>query len=139
MKHVDVVGAVIRNAKGEILCAQRSQQMSMPGLWEFPGGKMEPGEDPQETLHREIREELGCEVRVGALVVDTTYAYPEVEVRLITYLAEVVSGEPAPLEHAKLSWVPLAELNRLNWAPADIPTVERLTEGCPGWICPTFS
>lgn len=129
MKQVDVVGAVIANERGEILCAQRSARMSQPGLWEFPGGKIEPGESPPESLQREIREELGCEIEVGDLVADITHGYPAVTVRLITYHARLTGGSPTPAEHAQLLWLPVSELDRLDWAPADIPTVERLRQG----------
>ena len=129
MKQVDVVGAVIANEQGEILCAQRSGTMAQPGLWEFPGGKIEPGESPAESLKREIREELRCEIEVGDLVADITYPYPHLTVRLITYRARLVSGSPPPAEHARLAWLPVTELGGLDWAPADIPTVERLQRG----------
>lgn len=132
MKHVDVVGAVIRNAAGEILCALRAPEMSMGGLWEFPGGKIEPGEAPPETLRREIAEELGCQIDVGDLVADVTHAYPNVEVRLLTYDARVTAGAPVAREHAELRWVPISALPALNWAPADIPTVAKLTARQPG-------
>lgn len=126
MQQVDVVGAVIRNPAGEVLCALRSAKMSMPGLWEFPGGKIEPGEDPRETLRREMREELGCAIAVHDLVADATHAYPGITVRLLTYNATIVQGEPVPAEHERLLWLPVAELPTLNWAPADLPTLERL-------------
>lgn len=128
MKQIDVVGAVITNERGEILCAQRSAQMAQPGLWEFPGGKIEPGERPAESLKREIREELRCEIEVGDLVADITHPYPHLRVRLITYHARLVGGSPTPTEHARLAWLPVAELDQLDWAPADIPTVERLQQ-----------
>ncbi|HYF94304.1 MAG TPA: 8-oxo-dGTP diphosphatase MutT [Symbiobacteriaceae bacterium] len=126
MKHVDVVGAVIRNDAGEILCALRSAAMSMAGLWEFPGGKIEPGEAPEDCLRREIAEELCCVIEVADLLEDATYAYPSVEVRLLTYNARIVSGSPVPAEHAELRWVAPAHLADLTWAPADLPTVHRL-------------
>lgn len=129
MKQVDVVGAVIANEQGEILCAQRSESMAQPGLWEFPGGKIEPGESPAECLRREIREELRCEIAVGDLVADVTHPYPTVTVRLITYRARLTAGTPTPAEHARLVWLPVSELGSLTWAPADIPTVERLKQG----------
>jgi 8-oxo-dGTP diphosphatase len=130
MKQVDVVGAVIRNDAGEVLCALRAPNMSMAGLWEFPGGKMEPHEAPAESLRREIREELGCEISVGDLVADVTHPYPNVIVHLMTYAATVVGGQPVAKEHAELRWVTPAALSALHWAPADIPTVKRLTDGC---------
>ncbi|HYG57261.1 MAG TPA: (deoxy)nucleoside triphosphate pyrophosphohydrolase [Symbiobacteriaceae bacterium] len=123
---MEVVGAVIQNERGEVLCALRSQHMSVPGLWEFPGGKIEPGEAPDATLRREIEEELGCAITVGEQVEDTTYAYPAVEVRLMTYRARIVSGQPHPREHAELRWVPPQGLLSLQWAPADVPAVHRV-------------
>lgn len=128
MRQIDVVGAVIRNAAGEVLCALRSQRMSMPGFWEFPGGKIEPDETPEEALRREIAEELGCQVTVGALVADASYTYPNAVVRLRTYEATVLAGEPRPREHERLAWLMPAALANLTWAPADLPTVRRLTE-----------
>ncbi|HEY8347406.1 MAG TPA: (deoxy)nucleoside triphosphate pyrophosphohydrolase [Symbiobacteriaceae bacterium] len=128
MRQIDVVGAVIENEAGHILCARRSPHMAQGGLWEFPGGKIEAGESPAESLRREIREELGCEITVGPQVADVTYAYPDRVVRLITYRARLVSGQPTPREHAELRWLPPGELHRLTWAPADLPTVRRLQE-----------
>lgn len=128
MKKIDVVGAVILNEKNEVLCALRSQMMSMPGLWEFPGGKIEPGETPEASLIREIEEELGCTIKVGGLVADAVHGYPAIIVRLITYFATIVAGKPAAKEHEKLIWLPIHELSALEWAPADLPTIERLLE-----------
>lgn len=126
MKTVDVVGAVILNEKKEILCAQRSSSMSLPGMWEFPGGKIEPGESPESCLVREIREELGCQIEVHERIADATHQYPNLAVRLITHRAKIIEGAPAPKEHAQLVWLPLSDLPSLEWAPADIPTVRAL-------------
>ncbi len=126
MKKVHVVGAVIMNDQKEVLCALRSQQMSLPGYWEFPGGKIETGETPESSLRREIEEELNCTIEVGELVADATHEYPTVVVRLITYYATIVSGTPVPSEHEKLVWLALSELHTIEWAPADLPTLEVL-------------
>jgi 8-oxo-dGTP diphosphatase len=126
MKKVDVVGAVILNEKNEVLCALRSQNMSLPGLWEFPGGKIEAGEIPEQSLEREIKEELNCSIQVGELVADVTHEYPNIIVRLITYKSVIIEGTPMPTEHEKLIWLPLHELRKLVWAPADLPTIDEL-------------
>jgi mutator protein MutT len=119
---IDVVGAVIVH-DGLVLCAQRAAGATMPGAWEFPGGKIEPDETPRAALEREIAEELGCRVRATDEVATTTHAYPEVTVTLTTFLCEIVDGIPRPLEHAELRWLRPDELGSVAWAPADLPTV----------------
>jgi 8-oxo-dGTP diphosphatase len=126
MKSIVVAGAVIVNNRHQILCALRSENMSMPGLWEFPGGKLESGETVEDCLVREIEEELGCTVAVGALIEDVVYDYPTVQVRLITHFATIAAGTPIPREHARLEWLAASKLEKLDWAPADVPTVNRL-------------
>ncbi|WP_294749821.1 8-oxo-dGTP diphosphatase MutT [uncultured Exiguobacterium sp.] len=123
-KHVQVVGAVIRNDHNEILCALRSSQMSLPNLWEFPGGKIEIHETPSQSLVREINEELKCKIKVKQPIEKTTYEYDAITVTLHTFEAEIVTGEPIAIEHAELRWVAVSDLDQLEWAPADIPTVE---------------
>jgi 8-oxo-dGTP diphosphatase len=127
-KTIKVVGAVSFNDKEEILCALRSPNMSLPNLWEFPGGKIEEGERPEESLIREIQEELGCKVEVYELIEDVVHEYPNVIVNLLTYKTKIVEGIPTAKEHAELKWVPLKELRSLEWAPADMPTVDKLLE-----------
>jgi 8-oxo-dGTP diphosphatase len=127
-KTIKVVGAVSFNDKEEILCALRSPNMSLPNLWEFPGGKIEEGERPEESLIREIQEELGCKVEVYELIEDVVHEYSNVIVNLLTYKTKIVEGIPTAKEHAELKWVPLKELRSLEWAPADMPTVDKLLE-----------
>ena len=100
--------------------------MTLPNYWEFPGGKIEEGESKEEALKREIQEELGCTIEVFDHVEDTTYEYEKVIVRLETFMAKIVSGTPVATEHAQIKWVPRKELSTLNWAPADIPAIEKL-------------
>ena len=128
-KTVHVVGAIMENDKGETFCAKRSETMTLPNYWEFPGGKLEPEETKEEALAREIKEELGCEIQVGQQVEDTTYDYDSFIVRLETFKAKIIEGQPILVEHADAKWLPKEKLHQLNWAPADIPAVKRLQEG----------
>lgn len=125
-KTVHVVAAIIENEKNEIFCALRSPQMTLPNYWEFPGGKIEDGETKEEALKREILEELGCQIEVFDHVEDTTYEYEKVIVRLETFMAKILCGVPELTEHAEMKWMPRTELKTLNWAPADIPAIEKL-------------
>jgi 8-oxo-dGTP diphosphatase len=127
MKYVKVVGAVIVDEKDKILCAKRSKKMSMPGMWEFPGGKVEQDEDEKEALKREIKEELLCEIEVGTKIAETLHQYPSITVMLITYYATVLNGVPVNKEHEELVWIEKEKLKTLDWAEADIPTVKLLT------------
>ena len=122
---IHVVGAIIRRGD-EILCAQRGPEMTMPGLWEFPGGKVESGETEQAALAREIEEELLCTIHVGAHVDTSTHAYDFGDVILATYAATLADGEPRATEHAQLRWVAASDLRSLDWAPADLPAVDKL-------------
>ena len=125
-KTVHVVGAIIENDNKEIFCALRSPEMSLPNYWEFPGGKIEENETPKQALAREIKEEFNCEIAVGEKVEDTTYEYEKVIVRLETYMSTILNGTPTALEHADAKWVPRNQLLSLEFAPADIPAVEKL-------------
>lgn len=124
-RQINVVGAVLVR-DGKILAARRGPDMALPGMWEFPGGKIEDGESHQETLARELSEELLCEAEVGAHVETTTHAYDFGIVTLSTYLCTLVSGEPQVTEHAEIRWLAPRELDDVEWAPADIPAVHRL-------------
>ena len=126
-KTVHVVGAIIENENNEILCALRGPEMTLPNYWEFPGGKIEEGETKEEALKREIKEELGCTIKVYEPIEDTTYEYDKVIVRLETFMAKVISGTPVISEHAEIKWSTREELPALSWAPADIPAIEKLT------------
>ncbi|MDM5332135.1 (deoxy)nucleoside triphosphate pyrophosphohydrolase [Ureibacillus composti] len=125
-KSVHVVGAIIENENNEIFCALRGPEMSLPNYWEFPGGKIEDGETPEQALEREIQEEFNCAINVGEKVEDTTYEYEKVIVRLETYKAKLVNGQPTALEHADTKWVSRDEIKNLIFAPADVPAVEKI-------------
>lgn len=121
-KQIVVVGAVIVR-DGKILCARRAAGSTLGGMWEFPGGKVEPSESPTDALAREITEELGCVIEVGATITTTSHAYDFGVVHLTTYYCEVTQGEPHAREHAELAWLAPHQLAGLEWAPADIPAV----------------
>lgn len=127
-KEIHVVGAVIES-KGKILCAQRGPGKSLAYLWEFPGGKVEPGESEREALEREIKEELICKVDVKERITSTRYEYDFGFVTLTTFQCELLEGEPKLTEHVQVKWLPVEELDTLEWAPADVPTIELLVEG----------
>ncbi|MGP4069101.1 (deoxy)nucleoside triphosphate pyrophosphohydrolase [Halobacillus sp. B29] len=125
-KTVRVVAAVIENEDKEILCALRSPKMSIPNMWEFPGGKVEEGEDLQTALEREIKEELSCEIEAHDVLKDHTHEYDKFIIQLIALKAKIVNGAPNPHEHSKLLWLQRENLSSLRWAPADVPAVELL-------------
>lgn len=125
-KMIKVVGAIIENEKQEILCALRSTSMSLPNLWEFPGGKIEPGESISDAIIREIQEELDCKIEFLKIYHTHTHEYDNFIVTLITTKCRLLSGTPIRKEHANLLWLHKENLLSLHWAPADIPTVTRL-------------
>ncbi|MFJ9383780.1 (deoxy)nucleoside triphosphate pyrophosphohydrolase [Peribacillus sp. NPDC101481] len=126
-KQVKVVAAIIENEKEEILCALRSPEMSIPNMWEFPGGKVEKGEDIFTALKREIDEELQCKVETETTVFnDNTHEYETFIINLLSIKCRIIEGTPTANEHSKLIWLKRDNLSSLKWAPADIPAVEQL-------------
>jgi 8-oxo-dGTP diphosphatase len=116
-----VVGAAIIDG-GRLLAAQRAKPPELAGGWEFPGGKVEPGETDEEALTRECREELGVEVSIGRRVGD---AWPLQHGYVMhVWTATITEGEPRALEHSDLRWLGAAELFDVRWLPADLPVVE---------------
>ncbi|MFD1338728.1 (deoxy)nucleoside triphosphate pyrophosphohydrolase [Microbacterium lemovicicum] len=128
-KQINVVGAVIVQ-DGQVLCAQRGPAGSLAGLWEFPGGKIEPGETAPAALEREIAEELECHISVGDEVTTTRHEYEFGIVTLTTFYCELVDGTPNLTEHAEVRWLRPDLLGTLDWAPADVPAVNRIVSDC---------
>ncbi|AZP03920.1 (deoxy)nucleoside triphosphate pyrophosphohydrolase [Jeotgalibaca ciconiae] len=126
-KDIHVVGAVIESDK-KVLCAQRGPGRSLEYLWEFPGGKIDPGETDKQALEREIREELLCEIEVKDKITTTRYEYDFGIVHLTTFQCDLITGTPRLTEHVDVKWLSMSELDTLKWAPADIPTIEILAK-----------
>ena len=123
----EVVAALIRR-DGRILICQRPPRQSHPLKWEFVGGKIEPGETPEQALARECREELGIEVQVGGLFMEVTHDYPDKTVYLRLYESTILSGEPQKIEPSDLRWVTPAELTDFPFCEADVAILERLQQ-----------
>ncbi|HEX4139376.1 MAG TPA: 8-oxo-dGTP diphosphatase MutT [Candidatus Methylacidiphilales bacterium] len=129
---IDVVAGVIRREDGRILITQRLADDTLGGYWEFPGGKVDPGEELRAALTRELREELGIETEVGAEIHQIVHAYPDRDVRLYFYETRIISGEPQKLEVADLRWVTLDELGEHQFPEADRPLLQQLR--CSGGL-----
>ena len=125
-KVVKVVAAIIESENHEILCALRSPKMTLPNMWEFPGGKVEEGESLETAIEREIKEELGCEVKALEVFNENTHEYEKVIVNLTCLKCKLVKGVPAASEHSALLWLKRENLESLKWAPADIEAVKEL-------------
>src|SRR5690606_28717438 len=115
---------IIRENK--VLICQRSSQMNLPLKWEFPGGKVEPGEDEKATIVREISDELHLNKEVVRRLEPVEHDYPAFRIRLVPFVANVLSGRLRLEEHVDARWVTVDELDRYDWAPADVPIVEQL-------------
>ncbi|WP_167043540.1 (deoxy)nucleoside triphosphate pyrophosphohydrolase [Salinibacterium sp. ZJ454] len=126
-KPIEVVAAVIRDGDTLLAC-RRAADRSAGGKWEFPGGKVDPGEAPAEALTREIAEELGVEVRVGALLDRTVTVVGEARIDLACYETRLAGARPdRSTDHDELRWVGVGDLAALDWAAPDLPVVRLLT------------
>ena len=121
-KHIHVTCAIIEH-EGRVLATQRSSTMSMPHKWEFPGGKIDPGETAEECLCRELWEEIGIEARIGRSLPASTHEYSTFTITLHPFVCTIEEGEIVLHEHAALLWLLPSQLHTLDWAEADIPVL----------------
>lgn len=130
MKTIRVVAAVICDSlqtKSRIFATAKGYG-EFKGMWEFPGGKIEPGETPQQALMREIREELATEIKVGELIDTIEYDYPEFHLSMDCFWCEVVEGDLVLLEAQEARWLTKDELDSVEWLPADLRLIEKIQE-----------
>lgn len=124
MKTIEVVGAVIVQ-NNEIYASQRGYGEFKDG-WEFPGGKIEPGESPRQALKREIKEELDTDIDVGEAIGIVDYQYPNFRIHLHLYICSIAFGSPKMLEAEGEKWVSIDNLNSIDWLPADLEAIDRV-------------
>ena len=125
---INVVAAVIKDEDGKILITQRNLQKSQGGLWEFPGGKIEPNETKENAIVREIKEELDIDIQVESYLSEKVFNYPEKDINLIALECKKINGDIKLLEHEDYRWVANSELLNFEFAPADIFIVEKLNK-----------
>jgi len=124
---IAVVAALIVK-EGKLLIAQRPVGKHMAGKWEFPGGKIEKGETPEQALERELSEELGVRTKTGRIYHAIHHSYPEKEILLLFYRSRLLEGEPSPIEEADIRWIDEGELRGFDWAEADDPLIDLIAE-----------
>lgn len=132
MKQIKTVAGVIKNEKGEILCTLRDQGKYeyVSFKWEFPGGKIEEGETNQQTLARELREELEIEVEIGDFFYQVEHDYPDFHLSMAVYECKLISKEMKMNVHKGLKWLAPKDMMTLDWAAADIPVAELVFKNC---------
>ena len=131
MKTIRVVAAIIRSKDEKqepVVFATQRGYGRYKDWWEFPGGKIEPGETPEEALVREIREELSADISVGEYLTTVEYDYPEFHLSMACYWCSIKEGRLILLEHEAARWLPLNDLRQVNWLPADILVIEKIEE-----------
>ncbi len=132
MKRIEVAaGLLFRD--GRLLITQRPPGSHLAGLWEFPGGKCEPGETLEDCLARELREELGVTVQVGERVAEIAHDYPDKQVRLHFFLCRLLTGKPQPIQCAAVAWVSAGELDGHVFPAADAELLGRLKAETGWW------
>lgn len=132
MKHVEVVCAVIRNDEGKIFCCKRGPGRALDGFWEFPGGKVEPNETHEETIVREIKEELKTTIEPLKYIGVSNHEYKDLEkpfsITMYAYECKLIEGELELTEHTEKKWVKVEDLKNINFAAADLPIVKLITK-----------
>ena len=121
-KHFHVTCAIVENG-GLVLAAQRGANMKLPFKWEFPGGKIDEGESPEECLKREMFEEMSIAVDIQKALPRHTHSYPDFTITLYPFICFIESGEIVLHEHAAVNWRPPEKLHELDWAEADLPVL----------------
>ena len=124
-----VVAAVIRDESDRVLLTRRPDDRHMGGLWEFPGGKIDPGEAPDTALMRELREELGLMIEVGRPITFAVHEEPGLRILLLFYESDIFQGEPQGREGQAVAWVPVSDLPSYPTPPADAELIHRLMAG----------
>ena len=122
---IDVVGALIWQEDRFMIC-RRPPHKKRGSLWEFVGGKVEPGETREQALVRECREELDLVLKVGELFLEVDHVYPDIHILLSIYHAEIAEGTPVLKEHTDLRWISVSEIDQYTFCPADGPVLEAL-------------
>lgn len=123
-RNIEVVAAIIIQ-DGRLFATQRGYG-EWKDWWEFPGGKIEPGESPKDALKREIREELATEIEVGNLLTTVEYDYPKFHLTMHCYLCDIIRGQLSLLEHEDARWLTKDELDGVKWLPADVEVIKAL-------------
>jgi A/G-specific adenine glycosylase len=124
--HIIVGAAVVTDAQGDILIAQRRDKDMLGGLWEFPGGKQEPNETIQECISRELEEELGIKTDIGEFLVTVKHAYSHFTMELHTYFATISSGTPRAIECKDFQWLEVSNLRKVPYSTADLKIIDEL-------------
>ena len=132
MKITEVVAALVWEGDRFLIC-QRPAHKARGLLWEFVGGKVEPGETKEAALIRECREELALEVSVGQMFMEVVHTYPDITVRLTLFCATIAAGTPQKLEHQDLQWILPSEISQYDFCPADVEILEQIVK-CYGTV-----
>lgn len=121
-----VCGVIVSGDGGRYLACRRPEGKHLGGLWEFPGGKVDPGESPEAALKRELMEELGVVVEIKERLTPVRWHYETVTVMLMPFYCKIASGMLRAIEHSEMIWISCGEFSKLEWAPADQPILQEL-------------